>query len=456
MFSIVEVWKSFLPFIRELFSKTHQTISLFVICNKCNMSLSGSSNKLRNVGSSQLSCRLRSQLESAVSKNKNTHGRTPNNQSTPSKTSTNMTPTTNICRICKGCDDLREMNLNDAVQKFGEKIEAYQELTKSLGENNSVLSHGLDTIKHFISHTKPKDVNNFFVQTNNKIGALEEYIHDLSKHITKLDNIEEIVNTKISNITSTFGSPHKSDEINKRISGLESLCNQLNSKLDSHSPWHPYEATNASINDFSRRNINESLTPSSSHITSTPALNPRTCLILGDSNTKYVKLDDSHLNSRRLPTYLMEDIDPSTCIGYKKIWVHVGTNNMKSINCENTNDIHGHFNLLMQKLNTIRSLCPYSKMIVSPVLPTAIPTINKRALIFNRLLFSQRNWFTTLDFNLFCGHDGNLMNIYRCYNNRNDRIYLGSLGMSILSSKARHHLSQLDIRSYATAVKNYW
>ena len=420
------------------------------------MSLSGSSNKLLNVGSSQLSCRLRSQSESAVSKNENTHGRTPNNQSTPSKTSTSMTPTTNICRICKGCDDLREMNLNDAVQKFGEKIEAYQELTKSLSENNSVLSHGLDTIKHFISHTEPKDVNNFFAQTNNKIGALEESIHDLSKHIAKLDNIEEIVNTKISNITSTSGSPHKSDEINKRISGLESLCNQLNSNLDSHSPRHPYEATNASINDFSRRNINESLTPSSSHITSTPAPNPRTCLILGDSNTKYVKLDDSHLNSRRLPTYLIEDIDPSTCIGYKKIWVHVGTNNMKSINCKNTNDIHGHFNLLMQKLNTIRSLCPYSKIIDSPVLPTAIPTINKRALIFNRLLFSQRNWFTTLDFNLFCGHDGNLMNIYRCYNNRNDRIHLGSLGISILSSKARHHLSQLDIRSYGTAVKNYW
>ena len=34
-----------------------------------------------------------------------------------------MTPTTKICRICKGCDNLREMNLNDAVQKFGEKIE---------------------------------------------------------------------------------------------------------------------------------------------------------------------------------------------------------------------------------------------------------------------------------------------------------------------------------------------
>ena len=107
-----------------------------------------------------------------------------------------MTPTTNICTICKGCDDLREMNLNDAVQKFGEKIEAYQELTKSLSENNSVLSHGLDTIKYFISHTEPKDVNNFFEQTNSKIGALEESIHDLSKHIVKLDNIEEIVNNK--------------------------------------------------------------------------------------------------------------------------------------------------------------------------------------------------------------------------------------------------------------------
>ena len=93
---------------------------------------------------------------------------------------------------------------------------------------------------------------------------------------------------------------------------------------------------------------------------------------------------------------------------------------------------------------------------VSPILPTAIPTLNKRTLIFNKLLFEQCNWFTTLDFNLFCGNDGNLMDmIYRCYYNRRDRIHLGSLGIKILSSKAKHHLSQLDTRSYATAVKNY-
>ena len=111
------------------------------------------------------------------------------------------------------------------------------------------------------------------------------------------------------------------------------------------------------------------------------------------------------------------------------------TNNIKSIHCRNMDDVKKHFNTLMSKLDTIRNLCPHSKLIVSPILttpilptailptpilPTAIAALNHRALMFNKLLFSKPNWFITLDFNLLCGSDGNLMSIYRCYNNQHD------------------------------------
>ena len=106
-----------------------------------------------------------------------------------------------------------------------------------------------------------------------------------------------------------------------------------------------------------------------SPISNSCAPNPNTCLILGDSSTKYIKIDDDLLSSHRIPTYLIEDIDPNVCAGYKKIWVHVGTNNIKTIRCSNTNDIHRHFNNFIHKLDIIRSMCPHSKIIVSSIPP---------------------------------------------------------------------------------------
>ena len=153
----------------------------------------------------------------------------------------------------------------------------------------------------------------------------------------------------------------------------------------------------------------------------------------------------------------MEDIDPNLCAGFKKIWIHVGTNNIKSIRCGNSNDIHRHFNTLMHKLKAIQSICPHSKVVVSPIPPTAIDVLNRRAIMFNKLLFSHKTFFTTLNLNIFCGSNGRLMDIYRCYNNRQNRIHFGSFGIKILTSKVKHCLSMSHInhRSYASAIRQY-
>ena len=389
--------------------------------------------------------RLRSQSESAVASGKNKHiTPTKLDKSVVRSRSTNAgTPSSSqVCCICKGIDDIRRINLQEAVTGLTTKIDSYNELTKSLNDSSSTVSQALDTIKQFISHTEPKEINKFFEKTHDKISNLSDSMHDLSNYATKLDVIEEFVNKKVENVSSNSDSYSK---IIDRLDSLESICGQLRNKMDSFnvSRLNPIPTVDLDINDPYKSS------------TSTPPHNPNTCVILGDSNTKHVSLSGNRFNSCRVPTFLIEDIDPYKCVGFKKIWIHVGTNNIKSIHCSGNNDIRKHYDTLMNKLNTIRTLCPHSKVIVSPIPPTAIPALNHRAITLNKLLFSQRNWFTTLDFNMFCGSDGNLMKIYRCYNNQRDRIHFGSLAIQILTSKVAHCLSLSDSRSYASAARYY-
>ena len=111
--------------------------------------------------------------------------------------------------------------------------------------------------------------------------------------------------------------------IYSQISNLESLCTQLNSRL------HPssYPSTNiASLTSPPHNIVNQSTQFIKPH-----APSPKTCIIIGDNNTKHVKLEDEHLDSFRVATYLIEDIDPNLYAGFKKIWIRVGTNNIKSM-----------------------------------------------------------------------------------------------------------------------------
>ena len=212
--------------------------------------------------------------------------------------------------------------MKEVVAEFESKIEAYKDLTNSLNNNSSTLNHALDTIKHFIMRIEPNDIDTFFSKTNEKISALSENIYDLSKYVTKLDSLEEFVNKKIDNVLSnslTISEPNS--EVIKRLDNLKSICGELKSKIDKFNvkPFNHPPTLNTETN------TSRTSTPASLHP------NPKTCIILGDSNTKYVSLVSNSLDAHRVPTFLIEDIDPHKCIGYKKIWIHVGTNNIKSI-----------------------------------------------------------------------------------------------------------------------------
>ena len=87
--------------------------------------------------------------------------------------------------------------------------------------------------------------------------------------------------------------------------------------------------------------------------TSPPSsLSKPSLLILGDSNTKHIRLP---INFHRIPTYTIEDIDPRVCIGYTKVWIHVGINSLKSIRCGGASDVRKHFDLFMSKIE--RMVC---------------------------------------------------------------------------------------------------
>ena len=256
--------------------------------------------------------------------------------------------------------------------------------------NSSTLDHALDTIKHFIVRVEPDKLNDCFAKIDSGIHSLHNevaslpsvaYLEDrleslegklpnmikldtrieemehrlaelsnissklvmidgklprpsLDNYIAKLDSIEECVNDKVTRISSMSNS----NDLTEYISRLESLCSQLSRKLKLTNQQHG-------------NTIPSSINMQSNPVIDSPVPNPKTCLIIGDSDTKHIKSDDDQITSQRIPTYLIEDIDPNLCIEYKKIWIHVGTNNIKTIRCSNTNDIYRHFDILMHKLN---------------------------------------------------------------------------------------------------------
>ena len=93
----------------------------------------------------------------------------------------------------------------------------------------------------------------------------------------------------------------------------------------------------------------------------------------------------------------------------------------------------------IEKLITILKLCPYSNFFVSPRLPTKVRVLNNRAVRFNNLIGSCINPFWVyLDCNSFLNVNTNLLDCnYGCHmsliNGRQDRIHLGSYGISKLA-----------------------
>ena len=178
-------------------------------------------------------------------------------------------------------------------------------------------------------------------------------------------------------------------------------------------------------------------------------------LILGDSNTRHVKLSNAY-NLVGVPTFLIPDIDPARCKGYDRVWIHCGINNLRFNRCTRYSDVIDIFKIFMNKLGEIRNMCHDTKIYVSPILSCAIPTLNDRAAWFNRLLLSVRNiWWHELKFDQFCCQEtGMLASQFRSFRNRGDKIHLGRHGINALEHALLCSLNKVDGRLYSAVVIN--
>ena len=194
------------------------------------------------------------------------------------------------------------------------------------------------------------------------------------------------------------------------------------------------------------------------------------CIILGDSNTKHLSFGTGknsfgkRLPGKRVQALTIEDIDPTSCIGYKNIVIHVGINNLKCTkipglysDTKNIN-VYDKFILLKDKIEYIRSLCPQSKLVISPILPTKIGWLNERTLEFNRYLFEYLCILNirSLDFDMFLDkYWDKLDDSYGCYNSR-DKIHLGRSGIRELAMLIKNSILYpgRDARNYASVARD--
>ena len=178
----------------------------------------------------------------------------------------------------------------------------------------------------------------------------------------------------------------------------------------------------------------------------------KSLLVMGDSNTKYIKFPN--ISYHRIPTYTIEEIDPNRCVGYAKIWIQVGINNLKSVRCGGPDDVRKSFELFTQKVDRIGKLSPNTTVIISPILPTGVDILNERARAFNKLLFSRKRWWVDLNLSVFANMFNMLDNYFRCFSNPKDKMHLGANGIHDLERLIAKRISLIDARSYSAVVKS--
>ena len=160
----------------------------------------------------------------------------------------------------------------------------------------------------------------------------------------------------------------------------------------------------------------------------------KTVLIMGDSNTRHVHLFGEGVSEKRIPTYVVEGIDPHKCKGFDIVWLHVGVNSLKQRNCGDLRGVREKFDTFMSKIHKITEISPNTRLIVSPILPTAIPALNRRIVAFNRLLFSERAWWQELPLGDFIADNNLIASQFLSFNKERDKIHLGYRGIEKLTS----------------------
>ena len=309
----------------------------------------------------------------------------------------------------------------------------------------------LSTFNDFSSlvNIKFQELKSQIEHISHKINAIEDTIFSYRRNISELERALTDITNKLNYVTPKYvssSSPSSNANLNNennQSSTKPSYVSFPHIRSISTSPPRPVVAKNLDNNRAYPPPLSANRPPP-----------PHKCslLVMGDSNTKHIKLHN--ISYHRIPTYLIEDIDPHQCIGYAKVWLYVGINNLKSVRCGGPHDVRKYFELFINKIHEIKRLSPNTTIVISPILPTAVNVLNDRARAFNRLLFSTRRWWLELNFSLFVSRNNMLENHYKCYGNPKDKIHLGFNGIRELERLITQKVSLVDARSYRAVVQS--
>ncbi len=176
----------------------------------------------------------------------------------------------------------------------------------------------------------------------------------------------------------------------------------------------------------------------------------KSTIIIGDSNTRSLRFGTGigtfgqNMPGQRIEAIHTTDIDPVKCCGYKNIFIHCGINDIKHYRINSPEKVTNKCNRLKQSIEQILTICPDSRVYVSPILPTKSRDLNIRVNWFNENLFRFRNnlfdKFTILNFGEFCDEYGCLRHDMGRYWNPEDPLHLGQRGVRTLAKLIRERV----------------
>ena len=165
-------------------------------------------------------------------------------------------------------------------------------------------------------------------------------------------------------------------------------------------------------------------------------------ILIGDSNTKDVKFGEvkgtlgKSIPGKRIDAFTIDQIDPIECIAFNNVVLHCGINNIRSKHINSDRDITDLYRQFKSKIGDIRQVNKNTRILISPILPTRLPGLNRKALSFNKLIFNDLVK-SSLHVEIVKGYD-DMLGEDRCLNielaRYHDYLHLNASGVRFMAS----------------------
>ena len=113
----------------------------------------------------------------------------------------------------------------------------------------------------------------------------------------------------------------------------------------------------------------------------------------------------------RKEAYTVQELDPMKCLGFNNIVVNCGLNDIRKPNIKTHEQVKSIYVDFKTKIEHISRVNNRARIFVAPMLPTALPEVNRKCRMFNRLIFDDliqfnRNVSSVNGFDQLAGSDG--------------------------------------------------